>query len=68
MKHTCKRKPSIGYEQAPTVRTRTLIQYGTEVAAALSEIEETILDYSSVGLCHQCHECHQYRLWAACLR
>jgi hypothetical protein len=63
MKH--KRKPSIGYEQAPTVRTRTLIQYSTEVAAAQSEIEETILDYSSVGLCH---ECHQYRLWAACLR
>jgi hypothetical protein len=56
-----KRKPSIGYEQAPM---RTLIQCGTEVAAAQTEIEETILDYSSVGLCHECHE---RRLWAACL-
>jgi hypothetical protein len=55
-----KRKPSIGYEQAPM---RTLIQCGTEVAAAQTEIEETILDYSSVGLYHECHE---RRLWAAC--
>jgi hypothetical protein len=49
MKH--KRKPSIGYEQAPT---RMLIQCGTEVAASRTQIEETILDCSSVGLCHAC--------------